>query len=137
MHTQILQNQGISTQVDIDYSSESLHTPKDTVLETAKSRLPLTSKEEMMLPHPGDCHDDADGDDDGDVDDGKGEVVTMPFHYDARLGMNMLPILDFLGLNNRMMRTKRSFVGIHQMLPSVELAVRAYMPTVTVVVVLC
>ena len=134
MGTRILQNQGISTQVDIGYSSEWPHTPKDTALETASSRLPSTSKEEMMLPHPGDCHDDDDGG--GDADDGK-EGVTMPFHYDARLGINMLPILDFLCLSNRMMRKKRSFVGIRHTFPSMELVVHAYMPTVTVVVGLC
>lgn len=130
MRTRVLQNQGISTLVDIDYSSESLHTPKDTALEMASSHLPWTSKEEMRLPRPGDCHDD------GDVGDGE-EEMTMPFHYDARLGRNMLPILDFLCLNNRMMRKRRSFVGIRHTLPSVELVVRAYMPTVTVVVGLC
>ncbi|PCG88963.1 ER lumen protein retaining receptor [Penicillium occitanis (nom. inval.)] len=117
-----------NTQVDIDYSSESLHTPKDTALETESSRLPSTSKE-MMLPHPGDCRDDDD-------DDGK-EKVTMPFHYDARLGTNMLPILDFPYLNSRMTRKKKSFVGIRHTLPSEELVVHAYMLTVTVVVALC
>jgi hypothetical protein len=130
MHTWILQNQGISTQADIDYSSDSLHTPKHTALETANSRLPLTSKEEMMMPHPGDCHDD------GDVDDEK-EKVTMPFHYDARLERNILPILDFPCLNNRMTRKKRSFVGIHHTLPWVAPVVRACKLMVIVVVGFC
>lgn len=78
-----------------------------------------------MSPHPGDCHG-------GDADDGK-EETTMPFHYDARLGRNMLPILDFPYLNNRMMRKRRSFVGNHHTLPSVALAVHAYMLTAIVV----
>lgn len=127
MHTRILQKHGISTQADIDYLIGSPNTPKNTVLEMANSRLPLTWKEEMMLLHPGDrC-------DDGDVDGGT-EEATMPFHCGAKSERNMLPILEFLCPNNRTTRRKRSFVGIRHTLPSVALAARAYMPMVTVVV---
>lgn len=126
MHTRVLQNQGISTQVDIDYLSESPHNPRDIEIETANCRLPLISKGEMMPLHPGDCHGD------GGVDGFEG--VTMPFHCDVRLERSMPPNLDFLCLNSCMMRMRKNFVGIHHIPPSVALVARAYMPMVTVAV---
>lgn len=93
----------ISSLIDIDYSRESQHTPKDTALETASFRVALTLSEEMMVLRPGDwCSGDFD------VEDGKEEevVVTMPFHCDARLERSMHPILGLAFLNNRMMRKK-------------------------------